>query len=168
MLGFSKVRRKIADKLKSGEGGLYIYFAFPVLFAFFLTFSVARLFSHFFPKLFFIVNGVHLHHFAYGIFVLAIAGYIALFVRGPRGKFWVSLLYGFGLGLAFDEFGMWLNLESADFIRWEYDGVILVVVSFLTLLLLRPGIKTIKTIFGFGVRELESFFEKNHRQLNHD
>lgn len=162
MFGFSKVRKKIAEKLKRGEGGLYIYFAFPVLFAFFLTFAVARLVSHFLPNLFLLVNGVHIHHFTYGIFVLAIAGYTALFVRGPRGKFWVSLLYGFGLGLAFDEFGMWLNLESTQFLRWEYDGVILVILSFFVLILLRPGIRTIKAVFGV----VEGHFIHNYDQDN--
>ncbi|MBU1148473.1 hypothetical protein KKI23_00100, partial [Patescibacteria group bacterium] len=64
----------------------------------------------------------HVHHFAYGIFVLAISGYLALIFDGPRAKYLISLLHGFALGLTFDEYWFWIRLSDDDPARWSYDG----------------------------------------------
>jgi hypothetical protein len=58
-----------------------------------------------------IIDGRHIHHYAYGIIILSIVGFIALFIPDRYEKTWIYLLYGFGLGLIYDEFGIWLNLD---------------------------------------------------------
>jgi hypothetical protein len=101
--------------------------SFWVLSGFLPTFVIARLLVKSFPALFFHLHGVHVHHFTYGIFVLALAGFIALTRSGPT-PFWLSAFYGVGLALAFDEFGMWLHLtDNYDLDQSENAMVIILV-----------------------------------------
>ncbi len=75
---------------------------------------------------------MHIHHYVYGIFILTIAGYLALIYKSDRASLWTALLYGLGVGLTFDEFGMWLNPPFQRGVRWNISGleiVILVLVS---------------------------------------
>ena len=58
---------------------------------------------------------------------------------GPRAKFLIALLHGFGLGLAFDEFGMWINLDDGDLARFSYDGFIIIIGFILTLISVKKG-----------------------------
>jgi hypothetical protein len=104
-----------------------------VLAAFIFTFVIARILVIFImagklpPGLFFHVKGTHVHHLNYGIFLLSISGAISLFGR-PRGG-WLSAtaaIYGIGLGLTFDEFGMWLHLGGPYWQRASYDAVVTV------------------------------------------
>jgi hypothetical protein len=97
-----------------------------------LTVSVARMISYRNPKLHWETQGgLHIHHYTFGIFALAIAGYAALVFKGPRAGFWIALLYGFGLGLVFDEFGLWLHLRQDPALRWSYTGLVMIAVVFL-------------------------------------
>src|SRR3989344_6334064 len=100
----SKITRKniIREKIERSEAGLYFYLVFPMAFAFLLTFMGARVLNIIAPNFQLINLAVgHVHHFAYGIFILAISGYLALIFDGPRGKYLVALLHGLGLGLTF-------------------------------------------------------------------
>ncbi|OHB22867.1 MAG: hypothetical protein A3I22_00235 [Parcubacteria group bacterium RIFCSPLOWO2_02_FULL_40_12] len=145
------MRRHIHAKISSGEGGLYLVLMFPVTVAFLLTFTLSRVVSYFVPWLYLLdVGGQRVHHFAYGILVLAAAGYLALTFSGPRAKYLISLFYGFGLGLAFDEFGMWLRLRDDDPIRWSYDGFLTVIGTFFFVISAKTGIKLFKKLWPFG------------------
>src|SRR2546425_54436 len=69
-------------------------------------------------------RGTHLHHLNYGIVLLAGVGALLLFNR-PTGR-WLSVtsvLYGVGLALTFDEFGMWLHLNADYWQRASFDAV---------------------------------------------
>ena len=102
------------------------------LFAFVITFTLSRvvvflIMSRRMPNLFLFLQGTHVHHLNYGIFLLsAVAGY-SLFAR-PDGRTAevVALAYGFALGLTFDEFGMWLHLGGSYWQRASVDAVIVV------------------------------------------
>jgi hypothetical protein len=102
-----------------------------VLAAFIFTFVIARILVIFImagklpPELFFHVKGTHVHHLNYGIFLLSATGAILLFSQ-PKGT-WLSIvavIYGIGLGLTFDEFGMWLHLGGLYWQRASYDAVV--------------------------------------------
>jgi len=102
-----------------------------VLAAFIFTFVTARILVIFImagklpPQLFFHVKGTHVHHLNYGIFLLSITGAVLLFDQ-PKGK-WLSVvavIYGIGLGLTFDEFGMWLHLGGLYWQRASYDAIV--------------------------------------------
>ncbi len=104
--------------------------ALSVAGAFVLTVIVARLFSYRFPRIHWEpIAGVHIHHYVYGIFILTAAGYLALVFKGPRASWWITLLYGLGVGLTFDEFGMWLNPPLARGVRWNSDGLTIVIAA---------------------------------------
>ena len=138
------------------------------LFAFVLTFTVSRvlvflIMSRRIPNLFLFLQGTHVHHLNYGIFLLsAVAGY-SLFAR-PDGRTAeaVALAYGFALGLTFDEFGMWLHLGGSYWQRASVDAVI-VVAALIGLVAFAPSLKRIESqhfwafialvlaVAGFGV-----------------
>jgi hypothetical protein len=104
-----------------------------VLATFIFTFVIARILVIFImdgklpPELFFHVRGTHVHHLNYGIFLLSISGAVLLFAR-PVGNAMslTAVIYGIGLGLTFDEFGMWLHLGGPYWQRASYDAVVTV------------------------------------------
>jgi hypothetical protein len=104
-----------------------------VLLAFVFTFITARVLVIFImagklpPQLFFHVKGTHVHHLNYGIFLLSFTGAVLLFQRPTGG--WLTLtalIYGVGLGLTFDEFGMWLHLGGLYWQRASYDAIVVI------------------------------------------
>ncbi|HUJ71669.1 MAG TPA: hypothetical protein VLZ30_05460 [Verrucomicrobiae bacterium] len=102
------------------------------LFAFIVTFIISRtsvflIMSGQIPNMYFFLQGTHVHHLNYGIFLLATVGAYALFWR-PDGRAAeiTALLYGLAMGLTFDEFGMWLHLGGSYWQRASVDAVIIV------------------------------------------
>src|SRR3954468_19053557 len=84
--------------------------------AFVLTFLLARILvllimSRRIPDLYFHVGQTHVHHLNYGIFLLSgVGAYLLLAAPTGRALRRVALVYGVGLALTFDEFGMWIHL----------------------------------------------------------
>lgn len=114
-----------------------------VLFTFLLTFIAARvlvycIMARDIPDLFMHVGGTHIHHLNYGIFLLSGVGAYLLFVL-PTGfpHTIAAVVYGVGLALTFDEFGMWLHLGGSYWQRASYDAVV-VLASGLALLAYAP------------------------------
>jgi hypothetical protein len=102
------------------------------LFGFILTFIVARtavflIMARLMPNLYFFLNGTHVHHLNYGIFLLAGVGAFLLFsTRGTRELRVAALAYGVAMALTFDEFGMWLHLGGSYWQRASVDAIIVV------------------------------------------
>lgn len=107
--------------------------------AFALTVVLARITSYLVPHFHLNLFGIHIHHYVYGIFILVIAGYLALIFRNDGATPWIALLYGLGVGFTFDEFGMWLNLSGRG-TRWNTSGITIVVVALLMVGLLIPRV----------------------------
>ena len=86
-------------------------------------------------------RGTHLHHLNYGIGLLAGVGAVLLFHR-PTGRRLsaTAILYGVGLALTFDEFGMWLHLNTDYWQRASFDAVV-AIGSLLGLLATAPTLK---------------------------
>jgi hypothetical protein len=100
--------------------------------AFVLTFIVARAIfllteAGVIPELHLQIGDTHVHHLNFGIFILAATGGYLLFVR-PTGRALRAgaLVYGLGLGLTFDEFGMWLHLEDRYWQRASFDAIVII------------------------------------------
>lgn len=150
---FMKIKDNIRYRVDNSQPGLYLYILFPVAFAFILTFASARLFNYLLPDLYIpLSSSFHVHHFAYGFFILAVSGYLSLVHDGPRAKYLISWLYGFGLGLAMDEFSLWLkstNLLPDDPARWSYDGFLIFIGFLILILSAKPGVKLIKNLWPF-------------------
>ena len=102
------------------------------LFSFILTFILARVFvflimSKQMPNFYFFLGGTHVHHLNYGIFLLAaVCGYSVFARPVGRAAEVAALMYGVAMGLAFDEFGMWLHLGGSYWQRASVDAVIVV------------------------------------------
>lgn len=125
-----------------------------ILFAFLTTFAGARIFVYailegIIPNLFLYFRGVHVHHFTYGVVILVIIGLYLLLKRPEANTLSFRVLtyfYGVGLGLTFDEFGMWIRLEDNYWIRQSYDAVIIVTLLLLNLIYWRHLIRAISEI----------------------
>src|ERR1039457_1479804 len=125
------------------------------LFAFALTFILSRavvflIMSDSIPNLFLFLQGTHVHHLNYGIFLLAAVGGYALFAR-PDGRTAeaAALAYGFALALTFDEFGMWLHLGGSYWQRVSVDAVI-VVAALIGLVAFAPSLKRLESHHFWG------------------
>ena len=101
-----------------------------VLLSLLITFIAARLVTilvalHRMPDIYLHVRGTHIHHLNYGIFLLAGLGAFLLFRDSvePVAPA-AAIVYGIGLGLTFDEFGMWLHLSGDYWQRASFDAVI--------------------------------------------
>jgi len=99
-----------------------------VLLSFMLTFITARLVSILMmlpqvPDIYLYVHDIHIHHLNYGIFLLAGVGAYLLFSSQPATPP-AAVIYGIGLGLTFDEFGMWLHLNGDYWQRASFDAIV--------------------------------------------
>ncbi|MDQ3098721.1 MAG: hypothetical protein M3Q44_03165 [bacterium] len=72
------------------------------------------------------INGIHVHHLNWGIFILVIVGFIALYDIQPLIHRRLAIFYGIGLGLTFDEFALWLKLEDDYYARISYEAIIII------------------------------------------
>jgi hypothetical protein len=162
------MKQSIRERVDYQEPGLYVYIVFPIVTAFLLTFGIARLISHVDPYVYFSWQGIHVHHFTYGFFVLAAAGYLGLVFSGARAKYLIALLHGFGLGLAFDEFAMWLNLNGDDSARWSYDGFLIVIGCVLLILTAKPGLKMLRNHLPYFSRKVKESIRIEPAVANND
>lgn len=103
-----------------------------ILGSFVFTFIAARLLVllimlQWVPTLYLHVKGTHVHHLNYGICLLAFIGAYALLKR-PEGKDLsaCAVVYGIGLALTFDEFGMWVHLGGPYWQRASFDAVTII------------------------------------------
>lgn len=123
---------------------------FWVLAGFLPTFLVSRLIVDTTPNLHLTVHGTHVHHFTYGVFVLAVTGYVSLVApKIPRRT--LAAFYGIGLALAFDEFGMWLHLTSNYNLDSSEDAMVLILIF---LVIVVYGVEIVRSIGKF-VRDTE-------------
>ena len=117
-----------------------------VLLTFLLVFSGARISTFLImarriPDLYVHLGGTHIHHLNYGIFILSAVGAYLLFARpSGRGRTVASVLYGFGLALTFDEFGMWLHLGGGYWQRASFDAIS-VLAALLVLIAFAPPLR---------------------------
>ncbi len=137
-------------------------------FGFVLTFILSRsvvflIMSHCIPNLYCFLQGTHVHHLNYGIFLLSgVCGYVLFTRPDGRAAEAAALIYGVALGLTFDEFGMWLHLGGSYWQRVSVDAVI-IVAALLGLVAYAPTLKRFEThhrwafailllvLVGFGV-----------------
>lgn len=126
-----------------------------IISAFLVTFALSRLYvylvlGHLAPDLFLTIRGVHIHHFTYGVVILGITGLYLILKRpevNSRAFHLATWFYGIGMGLTFDEFGMWIRLEDEYWIRQSYDAVVIIILLLLNIAYYRAVISWIKELF---------------------
>jgi len=131
----NKILNYINPKNKSNNAKT----TFNILVYFLFTFIIIRVFIYSMaygsiPEIYLYIRGVHIHHLNFGIFILALAGYFALVNDKECFHSKIAKLYGIGLALTFDEFGLWLFLEDNYWMRQSYDAIIIIVVIFLNII----------------------------------
>ena len=123
-----------------------VHRARETLLAFLFTFMAARvlvylIMAHKIPAMYAHAGHTHVHHLNYGIFLLTFVGAILIFAQPTGWKLSLStILYGVGLGLTFDEFGMWLHLTATYWQRSSFDAVV-VIAAILGLISAAPAIR---------------------------
>jgi hypothetical protein len=123
------------------------------------------------PDLFLHVGGTHVHHLNYGIFLLASVAGVLLFAKlNETQRSVCALLYGVGMALTFDEFGMWLHLGGSYWQRASFDAVI-VLLSVFGLLAFLPRWQRVRAhhfvVGGALLAAVAGFYLLLFRSLNH-
>lgn len=109
-----------------------VHRARETLLAFLFTFMTARVLVYLImarkiPTMYAHAGHTHIHHLNYGIFLLTFVGAILIFAQPTGWKLSLTtILYGIGLGLTFDEFGMWLHLTVTYWQRSSFDAVVVI------------------------------------------
>ena len=83
--------------------------AFLNLLGFMVSFLTARTFTTIKPTTWVIVGGIHIHHFWYGLGLIAISGWLGIISTHPTHRRVYALLFGLGGGLIGDEVGLLLT-----------------------------------------------------------
>ncbi len=130
-----------------------------ILVSFLFTFMAARItvfliLSRRIPDIYLHLGGTHVHHLNYGIFLLSgIGAYFLLARPQARGLRWACVVYGIGLALTFDEFGMWVHLGGSYWQRASFDAIA-VLGAFLALLAMAPRLSRFRPHHWFTASAL--------------
>ncbi len=112
-----------------------VHFAALALISFILSFIVARSFTYFYPGIVVISGGLHIHHFWYGIGLLAIGGWLGINYNHKEIDMLAAIIYGVGGGLIADEVGLLLTFgDYWSGLTWTFIIVVISTVSVLILL----------------------------------
>jgi hypothetical protein len=82
------------------------------LISFIASFLIARTFTTISPEAVLVGNGFHIHHFWYGIIMLAIGGWLGINYNEERIDRLAAVIYGAGGGLIGDEVGLLLTFGN--------------------------------------------------------
>ncbi|HYU65069.1 MAG TPA: hypothetical protein VEK36_02280 [Candidatus Paceibacterota bacterium] len=116
------------------EEKYHAYYAVPVLIGFTITYSLIQLLTYLFPDFSFHAQGYHIHHYTYGIAILLIFGYIGLWTRSLKVKYFCALAHGAGAAFIIDEAWLWFTLDPTIQYR-DYDLAVFVGALLLGLIL---------------------------------
>jgi len=123
--------------------------SFIILAFFLVSFVVARVFTAFFPLAVLKIEGYHVHHFWYGLALLAIGGWLGINYRDDHTERIAAIIFGIGGGLVGDEIGLLLTFGDY-YSEITYTFVIaLLTFAFMVTLFKRHGQAIISELFGF-------------------
>ncbi len=127
------------------------------LVSFVTSFVIARTFTTLNPRTVVVTYGIHIHHFWYGLIMLAVGGWLGISYHDERIDRMAAVLFGAGGGIIGDEAGLLLTLGDY-WTELTYTVMItfLTIVSILTLLVRYQ--KTILTELGHFARSSASFY----------
>lgn len=79
------------------------------LLSFIAAFLIARAFTTLYPNVVLVSGGFHIHHFWFGLAMMAIGGWLGITYRDERADRLAAILFGAGGGLIGDEVGLLLT-----------------------------------------------------------
>jgi len=104
------------------------------LLAFIFSFIAARTFTTFYPSTVLVSNGIHVHHFWYGVVLLAVGGWLGISYNHRETNRVAAILYGAGGGLIVDEVGLLLTFGNYwTGLTYTFLVILLAFVTILTL-----------------------------------
>lgn len=98
----------------------HAYYSIPVFIGFLVTYLLIQLLTRLFPDFGFTAKGYRIHHYTYGIVLLLIFGYIGLWTRSMKMKYFCALAHGVGAAFIIDEAFMWFTLNEGPGYQ-DYD-----------------------------------------------
>ena len=104
------------------------------LISFLASFMVARIFTTLSPNTVLISGGYHIHHYWYGLIILAIGGWLGISYENERINRVAAILFGAGGGIIGDEVGLLLTSEYWTGITFTFLMIFLAFASILILL----------------------------------
>src|SRR5271157_918451 len=110
---------------------------FLMFLSFIASFLVARAFATLNPGTVVVTEGIHFHHFWYGLGMMVVAGALGIIHQDPRFRRLYAVLFGLGGGLVGDEVGLLLTFGNYDSVLTLYFFVIVVSGGVLGMLLTR-------------------------------
>jgi hypothetical protein len=105
--------------------------------SFLAAFAVTRVFTMLSPRTTFSLLGFHIHHFWYGIIMIAVAGWLGISYKEPRIDEFAAVIFGAGGALIGDEVGILLPVEGSEY--WtevSYTSMVVLITSVLILALI--------------------------------
>ncbi len=121
------------------------------LVSFAVSFVIARIFTTLSPKTVVVTYGIHIHHFWYGLIMLAIGGWLGISYTDERIDRLAAILFGAGGGIIGDEAGLLLTLgDYWTTLTYTVVVTFLAIVS-VTILLIRYS-RSIGTEFSHFAR----------------
>lgn len=112
-----------------------VHFAALALVSFILSFVVTRSFTYFYPSVVLVSGNLHIHHFWFGIALLAVGGWLGISYNHKEIDRLAAIIYGVGGGLIADEVGLLLTFgDYWSGITWTFVIVLVASVSVLILL----------------------------------
>lgn len=127
------------------------------LISFIASFGIARTFTSIDPNAFLARGGVHIHHFWFGIILLAIGGWLGISYNQERIVRFAAVLYGAGGGLIGDEVGLLLKGNYWTGITYTVL-VAFLAFAFTALLFVRYSKEVLAEIEAFTARRVSFYF----------
>lgn len=104
------------------------------LVSFLASFTATRLFTTLSPRTVLISGGYHIHHYWYGLIILAIGGWLGISYENERVNRVAAILFGVGGGIIGDEVGLLLTSNYWTEITYTFLVVFLAFASIMILL----------------------------------
>jgi len=145
------------DFVKRLRGASKPNLSFIMLVSFLASFAVARVFTAFFPSAILVVHGYHVHHFWYGLALLAIGGWLGINYRDDHTERIAAIIFGVGGGLVGDEIGLLITFgDYYSEITYTFVISMLAFASMATLFK-RHGQAIIAEVFGFFRQNIDLY-----------
>jgi hypothetical protein len=127
--------------------------------SFIASFTIARTFTTINPDTVLLSGNYHIHHFWFGIALLAIGGWLGISYTNERTDRLAAILFGAGGGLIGDEVGLLLTLSvHAYWAEITYTFIIIVLTFASMIILANRYHKVIRTEFTEFLRSNASLY----------
>ncbi len=127
------------------------------MFSFIATFAVTRAFTTLNPRTVLISGGYHIHHFWYGLAMIAVGGWLGISYQSERIDRLAAIIFGAGGGLVGDEVGLLLTFGDY-WTEVTYTLVVIFLAFASVLILINRYSRTIRIEFSHFAKTNASLY----------